>query len=99
MAQDEQTADNLPATEGTDEQRDAQLREQVNILQHDKVCMASHFQKTPWDELYLKSNFVFPATIVQVCMTMEMCHFCQLQATSRPGLVSMAIIGLSWHVS
>lgn len=35
-SQDEQIADSLPATAGTDEQRDAQFQEQVNILQHDK---------------------------------------------------------------
>ncbi|KAA6420756.1 MAG: hypothetical protein FRX49_09333 [Trebouxia sp. A1-2] len=34
--QDEQTADNLPAIEGKDEQRVAQLQEQVNVLQDDK---------------------------------------------------------------
>jgi len=59
VAQDEQTADNLPATEGTDEQRDAQFQEQVNILQHDKVFMASHSQTTSWDEVYLKFPLFF----------------------------------------
>ena len=63
MAQDEQPADRIPATEGTEEQHVAQLWQQVNILQHDKVFMASHSQTTPWD-MYLKLNFVFPATDV-----------------------------------
>lgn len=36
LSQDEQPADRIPATEGTEEQHVAQLWQQVNILQHDK---------------------------------------------------------------
>ncbi|DBB15750.1 TPA: hypothetical protein ACH3X3_003955 [Trebouxia sp. C0006] len=59
LSQDEQTADSLPATEGTDEQRDAQFQEQVNILQHDKVFTASPSQTRSWDEVYLKIHLFF----------------------------------------